>query len=156
LAQPASSMPRVRVAALLVDRDGQVVVVRHRFGASTYHLLPGGGVDFGETLAAALVREVAEETGLECEVGRPVLLNDTIAPDGLRHVVNITFEAHIVGGRITSSPNDDRVEGTELVRVADLERLDLRPPIAAQVREIVERGEAWECTYIGSVFTEDA
>lgn len=148
-------MPRVRVAALLVDRDGRVVVVRHRFGTSTYHLLPGGGVDFGESLATALVREVAEETGLECEVGRPVLLNDTIAPDGSRHVVNITFEARIVGGQITSSPNDDRVEGTELVRVAELERLDLRPPVAVQVREIVERGAAWECEYIGSVFTED-
>lgn len=148
-------MPRVRVAALLLDGEGRVVVVRHRFGASTYHLLPGGGVDYGETLEAALVREVAEETGLECKVLRPVLLNDTIAPDGTRHIVNITFEARIVGGEMTDSPNDDRVEAAELVEVSALEGMDLRPPVAGQIRAIVEQGSDWECAYIGSVFTED-
>lgn len=133
--------------------EGRVVVVRHRFGHARYHLLPGGGVDFGETLEGALVREVREETGLECEIGRPVLLNDTIAPSGDRHIVNITFEARIVGGRITETPADARVEGVELVDPGDLTGLDLRPPIAAEILQVLEHAEDWTCAYVGSVFT---
>jgi len=105
--------PRVRVAALLL-LDGKVVLVRHRARGSTYHLLPGGGVGYRETLEQALVREVVEETGLRVEVGRPVIINDTIDPTGSRHVVNITFIATVVGGEITEAPQDPRVECVDL------------------------------------------
>lgn len=148
-------MPRVRVAALIVDDEDRVVVVRHRLGSSTYHLLPGGGVDYGETLEEALVREVSEETGLQCEVGRPVVLNDTISPDGARHVVNITFLARMMPGQRIKDPVDERVEAVELVAVSALGQLDFRPPIAAQLMQIVAQDAAWECAYVGSVYADD-
>ncbi len=85
-----SDAPRVRVAALMV-LDGKVVTVRHRAGAAVYHLLPGGGVDYRETLESALLREIREETGLEARIGPPLFINDTIDPRGARHLVNITF-----------------------------------------------------------------
>lgn len=99
MAAPASDGPRVRVAALLL-MDGKVVTVRHRAGSAAYHLLPGGGVDYRETLEDALKREIAEETGLQASIGRPLFLSDTIDPEGSRHVVNITFSAHVTGGEI--------------------------------------------------------
>ncbi|MDO9108717.1 MAG: NUDIX hydrolase [Coriobacteriia bacterium] len=145
-------MPRVRVAALML-MDEKVVVVRHRFGQNIYYLLPGGGVDFGETLATALQREVLEETGFVCEVGRPLILNDTIAPSGDRHIVNITFEAHIVGGTVTDHPQDERVEHVDLVTPTQLGELDFRPPIADQIVQALKAGAGWECMYAGSVYT---
>lgn len=51
--------PRVRVAAI-IEQDGSVLMVRHEKGADTYWLLPGGGVDFGESLVTALERELRE------------------------------------------------------------------------------------------------
>jgi len=146
-------MPRVRVAALMV-MEGRIVVVRHRFGSSTYHLLPGGGVDFGETIEAAVLREVREETGLQCAVGRPLIINDTISPTGDRHIVNITFAADILGGSLTDSPQDHRVEAVETVRPEDLMGLDLRPPIAQELLDALAMGDAWQCIYAGSVYKE--
>lgn len=144
----------MRVAALL-EYEGRVVVVRHRRGDATYHLLPGGGVAFGETLEDALQREVADETGLRCAVGRPLIVSDTIDPDGSRHIVNITFAARVVGGEITSTPDDPRVEAVELVLADELPRLDLRPPIASWLVEALLAPEDFGAAYVGSLFTPE-
>jgi ADP-ribose pyrophosphatase YjhB (NUDIX family) len=142
----------VRVAALIIH-DGKVVLVRHRARNATYHLLPGGGVDYRETLAEALVREVVEETGLRVEIGRPVLINDTIDPKGSRHVVNITFTATVVGGSITDNPQDPRVEAVDLVDPSALEALDLRPPLAAAIGDVLDTATT-STAYLGSLFRE--
>jgi ADP-ribose pyrophosphatase YjhB (NUDIX family) len=131
---------------------GKVVTVRHRTGASTYHLLPGGGVGWGETLTDALVREVAEETGLEARVGRLLFVNDTVDPNGTRHIVNLTFEAEITGGTVTKKPQDRRVEAVDLFEPGDLASLDLRPPLADALARALA-GEALGGEYLGSLFS---
>lgn len=147
-----SETPRIRVAALIAI-GGRVVVVRHRKSGQEYHLLPGGGVEFGETLADALIREVAEETGLSCVVGRPVVINDTIDPAGTRHVVNITFLCEVAEPLDLAPPADDaRVVDVELVEARGLSDLDLRPPIAATLRSVLADPLHYEATYEGGLF----
>lgn len=143
----------MRVAAVLV-LDGRVLLVRHRKRADVYHLLPGGGVEAGETLDEALRREVAEETGLECRTVRPLFLNDTIDPAGGRHVVNLTFLTTVSGGELTRRPADERVEGLDLVTLEELPRLDLRPPLGRVLAEAAREGFAVPTTYLGPLWTE--
>lgn len=129
-----------------------MVLVRHRAGDSTYHLLPGGGVDYRETVEEALVREVAEETGFQVEIGRPLLISDTIDPEGPRHVVNITFAARVTGGEMLSRSKDTRIEAVELVNPDSLCDLDLRPPLAQHLLRIVDNPEM-ATEYLGPLFT---
>ena len=150
MAARATDRPRVRVAALMVLGD-RVVTVRHRAGSSVYHLLPGGGVDWGETLEAALLREISEETGFEASLGRLLFVNDTIDPSGGRHVVNLTFEATITGGELAEHPADARVEAVDLVAPDELTTLDLRPPMAEAMLGAL-RGEVGAAQYLGSLF----
>ncbi len=59
---------RVRVAAIVME-GGQVLLVSTKRGAPGYLVPPGGGLQAGETIPEAAVREVAEESGLTVEVG---------------------------------------------------------------------------------------
>ena len=83
--------PRVRVAVCLTAAE-RLLLVAHRKGAHQYWLLPGGGVEMGETLVEATRREVREETGVEAEIGRLLIVCDAIEPAG-RHLVNLVFAA---------------------------------------------------------------
>jgi 8-oxo-dGTP diphosphatase len=94
--------PYLAVSAAIF-RNGKVLVVRRaRKPALNLYTLPGGVVEAGEPLAAALVREVREETALEIEpVGlaghREVIARDA---DGRieRHFVIMSFAARWRGG----------------------------------------------------------
>jgi ADP-ribose pyrophosphatase YjhB (NUDIX family) len=66
LVQP--SYPQLAVSAAIF-RDGNILLVRRaKSPARGFYSLPGGRVEFGETLHAALHREVAEETALKVEI----------------------------------------------------------------------------------------
>jgi 8-oxo-dGTP diphosphatase len=66
LVQP--SHPQLAVSAAIFRDDKILLVRRARPPAKGFYSLPGGRVEFGETLHAALQREVAEETALKIEI----------------------------------------------------------------------------------------
>ena len=74
--------PRIRVSAVLRWED-RVLLCRHeKSGRGEYWLLPGGGVNGGESLVEALRRELEEEVGIgeELTFEGPVAVVDSIAP----------------------------------------------------------------------------
>lgn len=94
--------PYLAVSAAIV-RDGKVLVVRRaRKPALNLYTFPGGGVEIGETLSEAVMREVREETGLAIE---PVALageREVIVRDSddrvERHFVILCFAARWLAG----------------------------------------------------------
>jgi ADP-ribose pyrophosphatase YjhB (NUDIX family)/predicted acetyltransferase len=88
--QPLSSpVPR---AVAVVERDGKVLVIRRHLDGRDYAVLPGGGVEDGESAADACVRELREECTLDGTVeellleadhgGRAATYFRVSAPDG--------------------------------------------------------------------------
>lgn len=59
---------------------------------------PGGSVEYGETLAAAITREFREEYEMEIKVTELLHVADHILPEEHQHWVSPTFIAHHTGG----------------------------------------------------------
>lgn len=109
--------PVVGAGAVVQDADARLLVVRRgRAPAVGRWSLPGGRVERGERAAETVVREVAEETGLEVEVTSFVGFSEAIHHD--HHVVILDFLAAVVGGELR--PGDDADEVAWVTR-AELE-----------------------------------
>ncbi len=91
----------VGVGAILVNEEGYVFLARRGPKAKNEQGLwefPGGSVEFGETLAEALQREMHEEYGIGIAVGALVDVVDHILPQEHQHWVSPTFICQIVSG----------------------------------------------------------
>jgi 8-oxo-dGTP diphosphatase len=108
-----NDVPSIRLrACVVVIENGKILLVPHfntDVGPIQWHI-PGGGVEFGETLQQAAIREFAEETGLRVECGDLVGIYENVKADGSWHSVSLAFWGKIVGGTIQSemSPYGER------------------------------------------------
>ena len=98
---------RPSVSAVIFDRRGRLLLQQRSDGGQWG--LPGGSVEIGESVAAAVVREVHEETGLTVRPLRIVgVYSDPTFqvvryPDGnVWHYVSICFACKVVSGELTT------------------------------------------------------
>lgn len=68
-------------------------------------LVPGGKIEFGESLTEAVIREFYEETGYRAEVVRLLNISEVIHPKRGYHSITISFSGHILDGKLRSETN---------------------------------------------------
>jgi mutator protein MutT len=91
----------VGVGAIIFDAEGRVFLAKRGSLARNERNrweFPGGGVEFGETLMHALVREIAEEYGCEIEVQELLGVVDHIIPDEGQHWISPMFICRVKSG----------------------------------------------------------
>ena len=128
--------PRIRVSAIL-RWQGRVLLCRQEKPGKEYWLLPGGGVDAGESLIEALRRELREELGVSADVQfeGPVAIVDSISPKGAtslsrKHVVHIIFAADLSHRSLEDvETKDAAVKGARLFSDDELQDIVVHPPI---------------------------
>jgi len=123
--------PIAGVGAVIV-RDKQVLLIRRAHEPLKGEWsLPGGAVELGETLEAAICREVLEETGLVVEVLDTVKAFDRISRDETGrvryHYVLIDFLCRVTGGSLACAT--DALEA----RWATTTELDGLTPLTVEV-----------------------
>ena len=147
--------PRIRVSALLRWEDRLLLCRHEKPGRGEYWLLPGGGVNAGESLVDALHRELAEEVGIvdEIPLEGPVALVDSIAPQRTfiaKHVVHIVFAGDLSGRSLEAvTSSDAAVRGHRLFLREELDGIVVHPPIQRFLRRWQPGDPA---AYLGSLW----
>jgi mutator protein MutT len=117
--------PVVGVGAIVFDDAGRLLVIqRGRAPAAGLWSVPGGKLEPGETLAAAVAREVREETGLEVSVG--ALVEVIERPP----YVILDYRARVVSGTLRAG--DDAADARWVTR-DELATLPTTPGLEAVV-----------------------
>lgn len=94
------NMPRVGVGALIIENNKILLIYRKKEPEANHWSIPGGKVDFLETIEAAIVREVYEETNLEIELESIICVTNHIFKNDEIHYVAPTFKAKVKAGKI--------------------------------------------------------
>ena len=123
----------VAVGAVALRDDGALLLVRRaKAPALGRWSLPGGRVDWGETLLDALRREVAEETGLEVVPGELAGLVERIHLDEGFHYVILDYHVTVSGG--TLRPGSD-VTDARWVLPSEMALLELSDGLLEALRD---------------------
>lgn len=112
MAREYPSAPVAAVGGVVIEGDAVLLVQRAFPPRQGEWSLPGGRLELGESLTAAVAREVREETGLEVEVGPVVEVFDRVHRDAAGrirfHFVIVDFLCRAVGGAL--APGDDAAD----------------------------------------------
>ena len=158
--KPASKgkTPRVRVAVALIGPGG-LLLVRHQKKDRSYWLIPGGGLEYGESMREAAHRELLEETGLEVEVGAFLMAAESLAPDRSRHVVHVIFRGSVTGGTLClgdehMEPHERRIVEVRWVPLEEVRRVVMHPPFGEQILTALQAGEPEVPNYLDNLWID--
>ncbi|WP_322756771.1 NUDIX domain-containing protein [Frankia sp. Cas3] len=136
---PAANSVVPSVTAVVTDEQGRILMV-HKTDNDLW-ALPGGGMDLGESIADAAVRETKEETGIDIAVTgligvytnpRHVLAYD----DGeVRQQFSLCFTTRMLGGTLRTSSETKEVQ---FVAPDDLDTLTIHPSMRLRIDHYLE------------------
>ena len=113
--------PQLAVSAAIFRDDKILLVRRARSPAKGFYSLPGGRVEFGETLHAALHREVDEETALKIEIIGLAGWREVVpGASGGGHYLIMSFAARWTSGEPVLNDELDDFKWLEPDRLGDL------------------------------------
>jgi len=98
---PNPSRPQLAVSAAIFRERKVLLVRRARSPSKGVYSLPGGRVEFGETLHAAVHREIAEETALQIDIVELAGWREVVpTAEGGGHYVIMSFAARWRAGEV--------------------------------------------------------
>jgi len=96
----------------IIETDGGIVLIKRKNPPPGW-AIPGGFVDYGETLEAAVIREAKEETGLDIKIIRQFHTYSDPKRDPRHHTVTTIFIASAAGTPVAA---DDAKEAGVFIR----------------------------------------
>ena len=118
-------VPRLTIDAIIKRKDGSIVLVKRKNEPfKGMHALPGGFVEYGETVEQAVLREVKEETGLEVKILKLLGVYSDPKRDPRGHTVAVAFLCAEESGELRAG--DDAAGASSFKEIPDKLAFDHR------------------------------
>ena len=136
--------PKITVGAVVGDDEGRILLVQR--ADSGWWLYPTGWSDVGYSPSEVAIKEVLEETGIHCEVLRPIAILDGMRLGFTRvPLVSIVFCCRSLGGELQAHPLECRDVG--FFAEGELPERTARPELWADLAFGAIRGEHTEVLF---------
>ncbi|MFN8499304.1 MAG: NUDIX hydrolase [Anaerolineae bacterium] len=145
--------PTVAVGGIVVDENRVLLIQRGHAPNKGLWTVPGGRVEFGETVREAVVREVREETGLTVELGPLVVIVDRMSQADAEtpyHFIILDFLARHVGGALQAGDDAAAARWVSPGEWQALPTTDGLAPVLEKALRMAATPGIWEKTdYVG-------
>ena len=128
--------PRLTSAVLVVDNNKFLLAKRNKQNYKGYWIIPGGGVDFGESTKDAAIREIKEETNIDVEIIKKIGYKEIINFPGRYH--SIVFYYLAKPKNLNLQANDD-ISSAKFFNMEDIKELK----IAESVEWVLKKEDFW-------------
>lgn len=143
-----SSHIRVSARGIVINKDR---ILLNEFGGGKYYNIPGGGVEPGETVKQAVIREVLEESGLSVTVEDLIFVleyepNNCSFIYGEKPQISLVFRCFLNGDdsiKLPSVPdinpdNPEMSSESKWVPISDLDKINYVPYIHEQLMKYIK------------------
>lgn len=103
------------VRVIIFDNEKRVLVVRQHHEGRDIWMVPGGGIEDGETSAEAGVREILEETGLEIKIGNLIWHVEEVSQKRGQRFVDF-FLGELIGGTMELGKDPEFDANSQVLR----------------------------------------
>ncbi|MDD2627299.1 MAG: NUDIX domain-containing protein [Clostridia bacterium] len=137
-------MKRKRAAVIIQCESGIILIYRKKIvddKLKEYYVIPGGGVDEGETIENAAIREIKEEIGIDIELGEMIFFFEK------EEAEEYFFQGKYMAGRIGTGTGEEFSNNSEeyrkkygtyhikIINKEEIKNINLLPP---QIKEYIE------------------
>ncbi|MFN3588575.1 MAG: NUDIX domain-containing protein [Spirosomataceae bacterium] len=133
--------------ALLLQKDGKILTMQYTYGGQKLYNLPGGNVEFGESLIEVLQREMEEELQIQVEIEEMQFIGETIRDT--KQTIHTVFTGQITQGEPTLNPAETSAERIVWLSLEELLSVHMYPSVAQFIQKRLQ-GDLTDA-YIGVI-----
>lgn len=125
---------KIRPAVAIIEKE-KILTMHYKYGGQDVYNLPGGNLEFGESLTLALSRELEEELGIKVEIGELMMVGEVHFPEPQKQTIHFIFEGKITEGTPTLNPEHTSALAIRWVSLKELTNINLYPNICKSLKE---------------------
>jgi ADP-ribose pyrophosphatase YjhB (NUDIX family) len=125
---------KIRPAVAIIE-DEKILTMHYQYGGQDVYNLPGGNLEFGESLTLALTRELEEELGITIEIGELMMVGEVHFSDLQKQTIHFIFEGKILEGTPTLNPEHTSALAIRWLSMEELEDVNLYPNISKSLEK---------------------